>query len=559
MTPKHAPKPASDAPAGISFLHDPFLNKGTAFTEEERDLLGLRGLLPPQVSTMQQQLDRVLEGFQRAPTDLDKFIHLTSLHDRNETLFFRFITDHPDETLPIIYTPTVGQACQKFGHIFQHSRGLFITIRDLGRVESVLRNWPQRDVRIIVFTDGERILGLGDLGANGMGIPVGKLALYTAAAGIHPAACLPVVLDVGTNNQELLRDPLYIGTLQKRATGEPYDRLVDEFISSASRVFPRAIIQFEDFANHNAFRLLNKYRNAVCTFNDDIQGTAAVSLAGLLSALKVTGGRLCDQKLLFLGAGEAAAGIANLTVTAMTSEGLDEARARRNCWLVDSQGLVTGARTGLAEHKMPYAHEHPPVNDFLTAIRALKPTAVIGVAAIGGSFTREVVEEMSRLNDRPIIFALSNPTSKSECTAEQAYQWSRGRALFASGSPFDPVTLNGKAFVPRQSNNMYIFPGVGLGVIASGSTRVTDAMFMTAARTLAGQVTLADLEQGSLFPPLSDARAVSARIAAAVAETAYQQGLATVPRPADLSALVKAHMYEPEYKSYVPSGPAVKP
>jgi malate dehydrogenase (oxaloacetate-decarboxylating)(NADP+) len=537
-------------PKGAALLRDPSLNKGTAFTEAERDALGLRGLLPHHPNTQEEQVARVLENFRRKTSNLEKYINLSALHDRNETLFFRVIADHLDEMMPIIYTPTVGLACQQYGHIFQRARGLFVSATKRHQMENVLRNWPERNVKMIVVTDGERILGLGDLGANGMGIPIGKLALYTAAAGIHPTHCLPVVLDVGTNNESLLNDPLYIGLQQKRITGAPYDELVDEFIHAARHVFPGVIIQFEDFANHNAFRLLKKYRNEICTFNDDIQGTAAVALAGLISALRVTGGRLADQRVLFLGAGEAATGIAELTAAAIRAEGVDDAVARTRCWLMDSQGLVVKSRSGLAEHKLPFAHDHAPVADFIGAIRALKPTAIIGVAAVGGTFTQEVVEEMTRLNARPIVFALSNPTSKSECTAEQAYQWSGGRALYASGSPFDPVAYDGRTFVPRQGNNSYIFPGVGLGAIAVGARRVTDEMFMAAARALAGRVSQQDLDQGSLFPPLAKVRDVSAYIAAAVAEVAYAQGHAAVPRPADLLAYVTEQMYDPTYPVY---------
>jgi malate dehydrogenase (oxaloacetate-decarboxylating)(NADP+) len=541
-------------PHGAALLRDPSLNKGTAFTEAEREALGLRGLLPHHVNTQGEQVARVLENFHRKPSDLEKYIDLAALHDRNETLFFRVLADHLEEMMPIVYTPTVGLACQQYAHIFQRSRGVFISATDRGRVEQALRNWPEPGVRMIVVTDGERILGLGDLGANGMAIPIGKLALYTAAAGIGPTDCLPVVLDVGTNNEALLNDPLYIGLHQKRLSGAAYDALVDEFVAAAERVFPGVIIQFEDFANHNAFRLLRKYQDRICTFNDDIQGTAAVALAGLLSALRVTGGALPDQRLLFLGAGEAATGIADLTVAAMQAEGLAEAAARGRCWLVDSRGLVVQGRTDLADHKRPYAHDHGPVGDLLSAIRKLKPTAIIGVAAVGGAFTREVVEEMARLNARPIVFALSNPTSKSECTAAQAYEWSDGRALFASGSPFDSVAIGGRTFVPRQGNNCYIFPGVGLGAIAVGARRMTNEMFMSAARALAACVSQADIDQGSLYPPLSMVRRISARIGAAVAEVAYQQRHATVPRPDDLLAFVTSKMYEPTYPVYVDEG-----
>ena len=531
---------------GMQLLRDPLHNKGQAFTERERDALGLRGLLPPHVLSQDEQAARALDHIRRQPTELEKYIELAALHDRNESLFFRIVCDHVDEMQPLIYTPTVGLACQSYGHIFQRPRGLFIGANDRGRVEQVLRNWPYQPA-IIVVSDGERILGLGDLGANGMGIPVGKLSLYTACAGIHPTLCLPVILDVGTNNEELLADPYYIGLRQPRLRGADYDALVEEFIAATQKVFPGVLVQFEDFANQNAFRLLKKYRERIPTFNDDIQGTAAVTLAGILSALRVTGGKLAAQKLLFMGAGEAATGIADLTVSAMTAEGLPEREARGRCWLFDSHGLVTASRSDLAEHKRAYAHEHAPVGEYLAAVQALRPTAIIGVAAVGGTFTREVVEAMARLNDRPIVFALSNPTSKSECTAEQAYAWSGGRALFASGSPFDPVRLGGQTFVSRQGNNSYIFPGVGLGAVASRAARVTDEMFMAAARSLAADVTDSDLAQGSLYPPLAAIREVSAHIGAAVARVAWERGLTREPRPADFVAHVKSRMYEPRY------------
>jgi len=541
---------AGQVPAmrGVDVLRDPAINKGTAFSQEERDTLGLNGLLPPNVSTLEAQVGRVLENFRRKATTLEKYIDLAGLHDRNWTLFFRVLMDHPDEMTPIVYTPTVGLACQQFGHIFQRPKGLFVSAKDRGRVAQVFANWPRRDVKIIVVSDGERILGLGDLGANGMGIPVGKLALYTACAGVPPEQTLPVLLDVGTNNPAFLTDPLYIGLHQKRLEGADYDALVEEFVTEAQKAFPGVVIQFEDFANHNAFRLLEKYRNRIPTFNDDIQGTAAVTVAGILSALRVTGGKLGEQTLLFQGAGEAAAGIADLAVAAMVAGGLKEADARKRCWLFDSRGLVVKARGDeLAHHKVNYAHDHPPVATLLDAVKAIKPTAIIGVAAVGGAFTQEVVGAMSAINARPIVFALSNPTSKSECTAEQAYAWSNGRALFACGSPFDPVTFNGKRLVPRQGNNSYIFPGVGLGAIVTGTTRITQPMFMAAARTLAAMATESDLAQGSLYPPLSDVREVSARIAAEVAQIAFDAKLATVARPPDILAWVKSQMYQPDY------------
>ena len=531
---------------GVALLHDPLHNKGTAFTEVERDALGLRGLLPPHVHTQEEQMARFLENMRSLADPLEKFVALNSLHDRNEALFFRVVCDHVDEIMPLIYTPTVGLACQRFGHIFQRPRGMFISINDRGRIAEILRNWP-RKAGIIVVTDGERILGLGDQGANGMGIPVGKLSLYTACAGVDPAICLPVTLDMGTNNETLLNDPYYVGLRRRRVTGPAYDELIDEFITAARHVFPDVIIQFEDFANHNAFRLLERYRHKICTFNDDIQGTASVALAGVLSALRVKGTSLADEKFLFLGAGEAATGIADLIVAAMVAEGVEVMEARKHCWLVDSKGLVVKSREGLAAQKLPYAHDHAPVADFLSALKALKPTGIIGVAAVGGTFTPEVLRAMADGNERPIVFALSNPTSKSECTAEQAYAGTDGRALFASGSPFLPLQFQGKTMVPRQGNNSYIFPGVGLGAIACGATRITDEMFLAAANTLASLVTPADLDQGSLFPPLSNAREVSARIAVAVAEVAFERGLASKSRPEDMLTLVKAHVYAPCY------------
>jgi malate dehydrogenase (oxaloacetate-decarboxylating)(NADP+) len=536
----------SDSPRGIALLRDPLLNKGTAFTEQERDALGLRGLLPAHVLSMSAHASRVLTNLRSQPDDLQKYVMLNALHDRNEALFFRVVCDNIDEIQPLIYTPTVGLACQRFGHIFQRPRGLFIGANDRGRIAELLGNWPY-PAKLIVVTDGERILGLGDLGANGMGIPVGKLSLYSACAGIHPELCLPVMLDVGTNNEDLLNDPYYIGLRQKRLSGGAYDQLIDEFVTAARKAFPGVLIQFEDFANHSAFRILHKYRDKICVFNDDIQGTAAVALAGLLSALRVSGGKLTDQTLLFLGAGEAATGIADLVVSAMVARGASEAEALRRNWLVDSRGLVVKNRSGLTEHKLRYAHEQAPIDDFLTAIRTLKPTAIIGVAAVGGAFTPEVLQTMARINNRPIVFALSNPTSKAECSAEEAYRHTGGRALFACGSPYDPVKLDGKTFVPRQGNNSYIFPGVGLGAIASGTRLVTDEMFMAAAHTLAHLVSEADIEQGSLYPALARIREVSAHIAAAVADVAYKRGLATGQAPKDLTAYIQSQMYDPHY------------
>ncbi|MCE0499368.1 MAG: NAD-dependent malic enzyme [Methylacidiphilales bacterium] len=537
---------------GINLLHDPVLNKGTAFTDKERDALGLRGLLPPSVNTQEIQMERVLGNLRRKTSDLEKYIQLVGLQDRNETLFYRIALENLDEIMPLIYTPTVGLACQEYDHIFRRPRGLFISANDAGKIPTVLKNWHNRDVRVIVVTDGERILGLGDLSANGMGIPVGKLALYTACAGIHPSYCLPVTLDVGTENERLLTDPLYLGLRQRRIRGATYDDLIEEFVNAVQHEFPHALIQFEDFANHNAFRLLKKYRNLVCTFNDDIQGTAAVALAGLYSALRITRKPLKEQKLLFFGAGEAGTGIADLTVAGMVEEGLTETEARARCWFIDSKGLVVKSRTDLAEHKVPYAIDRPFLKDSLDIIDAMAPTALIGVSGQHGVFDETILRRAAKINDRPIVFALSNPTSKAECTAETAYRHTDGRAVFASGSPFAPVTLNGTTFVPGQGNNSYIFPGVGLGVLASQSQRVTDEMFLTAARTLAHEVGEEDLDKGRIYPPLTKIRRVSAAIALATAELAYKRGLATkLPRPANLPGYIQSQMYNPMYESYV--------
>ena len=539
-----------DLPTGIDLLHNPILNQGTAFEQEERELLGLCGLLPARVFSQDMQAERVLENFRRKPNDLEKYIYLIGVEDRNENLFYRVVMDNIEEMMPIIYTPTVGQACVEYSQIFRRPRGLYISINERGNIDRCLQNWPYEDVRMIVVTDGERILGLGDQGAAGMGIPVGKLSLYTACAGIHPATTLPISLDVGTNNKKLLENPLYIGLQQERITGEEYDDFIEEFITKAAARFPHAVIQFEDFANHNAFRLLEKYRSRVCAFNDDIQGTASVSLAGLYASLRLTGGKLKDHRFLFLGAGEAGIGIADLVVSAMQEEGVSAKKGREKCSFVDSRGLVVSSRTDLADHKLPYAHDHEPVGSLLEAVKALKPTAIIGVSGQPQTFTKEVVEAMAEMNEKPIIFALSNPTSKAECTAEQAYTWTDGRAIYASGSPFDPVVYKGKTYVPGQGNNSYIFPGVGLGVVTVGAKHVTDSMFMAAAKTLSLQVTEEDLELGRVYPPLTKIRAVSANIAAAVAEVAYDERLTKQPRPYNLLAHVKSMMYQPDYISF---------
>jgi malate dehydrogenase (oxaloacetate-decarboxylating)(NADP+) len=541
----------TNIPTGVNLLRDPTLNKGTAFTEEERRALGLEGLLPPYVNSLETQVIRVMENFHKKPTDLERYIYLMSLQARNETLFYRVVIDKIEEMMPIVYTPTVGRACQEYGHILRRPRGIFISTKERGRVIDVLRNWPNKDVRIIVVTDGERILGLGDLGANGMGIPVGKLCLYTACAGVHPGLCLPVTIDVGTNNEELLNDVLYVGLRQRRLRGEPYDDLVEEFITAVQELYPSALIQFEDFATHNALRLLNKYRGQVCTFNDDIQGTGAVGLAGLYSALRITGGKLRDQKILFLGAGEAGIGIGGMVSSALVAEGLSEKEARNRCWFVDSKGLVVKSRSDLAEYKLPYAHDYEYLRGFLSAVKSLRPTIIIGASGQPKAFTQSVLEAMAVCNQRPIVFAMSNPTSKAECTAEEAYTWTEGRVIFASGSPFAPVTFKGKTHVPGQANNAYAFPGIGQGIIACEAMSVTDEMFSVAARALANAVSEADLAQGRIYPSLTKIREVSAAIATAVAEVAYNQGIARKPKPDDLPTFIKSQMYEPKYRRYV--------
>jgi len=514
-------------------------------------VLGLWGLLPPRIDTIHEQVIRVLENVRRKSSDLERYMYLIELQNTNRTLFYRVIVDYLKEMLPIIYTPTVGRACQEYAHIFRRPRGIYITANDRSKVKQYLKNWSYRDVRIIVVTDGERILGLGDLGANGMGIPVGKLALYTACAGVNPVLSLPVTIDVGTDNEKLLADPIYIGLSQPRLRGRAYDEIIEEFIVSANELFPNVLMQFEDFANTNAFRLLKKYRDRFCVFNDDIQGTASATLAGLYTAMRITGGNLKDQKILFLGAGEAGIGIADLIVAAMQQEGLQASDARGRCWFVDSKGLVVKSRSDLAEHKLAYAHDHDFQPDLLAAVAMLKPTAIIGVSAQKGTFTKSVVEAMARINERPIIFALSNPTAKAECTAEEAYTWTHGRAIFASGSPFASVLVEGKTYVPGQGNNAYIFPGVGLGVISCGVRHVTDEMFLAAARALSQAVTANDIEKGSIYPDISHIRELSAAIATAVAEVAYRRDLATVLMPKKLRAYIQSQMYEPVYQEYV--------
>jgi malate dehydrogenase (oxaloacetate-decarboxylating)(NADP+) len=528
----------------FDILHDKSLYKSIAFTRKERLRLGLQGLLPYVVATQVQLVDRVMTGLRNLPRDLDRYMALSSMQERNEQLFYRTIIDNLEEMLPWIYTPTVGEACLHFSHIAREPKGFFITPNDKGRIAKILGNWREKDIRIIVVTDGQRILGLGDLGANGMGIPVGKLALYTACAGIPPKHCLPVLIDVGTNNTTLLEDPLYIGYPRRRVKGRAYLELVDEFVRAVQKKYPGALIQFEDFLTPDAYALLNTYRDRVLCFNDDIQGTAAVALAGVYASTRITGHRFRDLRIMFLGAGSAATGIADLMVSALVDEGLSVADARQRLWFVDVNGLVTKGRTDLLPHNLPYAHEHPSL-PFAAAIDAIKPHVLIGATGAPGTFTQEVVERMSALNERPVLFALSNPTSRAECTAGQAYQWSRGQVIFASGSPFGMVTYDGREYRPGQGNNAYVFPGIGLGAVVCRARRIPDEFFLTAARTLAGLVTASDLEIGALYPPLREIRRISLAIATSVADCAYNMNLARARHPRNLRTAIARFMYEP--------------
>jgi malate dehydrogenase (oxaloacetate-decarboxylating)(NADP+) len=553
-----SPFHTEELPKGSSILHDPALNKGTAFTMAERDALGLHGLLPPHVSTQDEQVERVMNNFNRKGNDLEKYIFMIALLERNQQLFYRVVMDHIETMLPILYTPTVGKACLEYGHIFRRPRGLYLSLEDQGRMREILGNWHYQTPRIIVITDGERILGLGDLGANGMGIPIGKLTLYSACAGVPPSSTLPITLDVGTNNQALIDDDLYLGLKTPRLRGQKYDEIVDEFVEATQQCFPEAIIQFEDFGKTNAFRLLMKYRDRVCTFNDDIQGTAAVVLSGIWSAMALKGEDLMAQKFLFYGAGSAGVGIADLIVAALVHNGMDESEARGLICLLDSKGLVVKSRIDeLDDFKRPYAHDLEFVGDLHTAVERIKPSVLIGVSGQGGSFTPDILQTMADINTgekaRPLIMALSNPTTKAECTAEEAYKHTQGRAIFASGSPFPDVTIHGRTYCPGQGNNAYIFPGVGLGVMASGARRVTDEMFFAAAEALSEKVTNEDLKLDRVYPSLSRIREVSTAIAVAVAEVAYQLKITPQPRPSDLLGHVRSHMFSTEYPKYVAS------
>ncbi len=533
---------------GFDILRDPRLNKGTAYTRRERKELGLIGLLPDIVSSMEMQLERIEGHVDSLTTDLDKYIYLSDLQERNESLFYAMLQKDPVKYMPIVYTPTVGLACQTFGRIYRRPKGMFISVRNRGMMAEVLRNWPEKDVRWICVTDGERILGLGDLGAQGMGIPVGKLALYTACAGVPPEVTLPIALDVGTNNEALLEDPFYIGVRQRRLQGQEYDDFIEEFVTAVQEVFPKCAIQWEDFANPNASPILERYRHRISSFNDDIQGTAAVGVAGVIAATRMKGERLKDQTYMFLGAGSAGIGIAELLWRLMIDEGCTEDEARSRCWLLDSKGLIVASRPDVeGTQKAPYAHDHPEAATLIDAVRSVRPTVLIGTSTIAKAFTQEVIEHMASYCDRPIIFPFSNPTSKSECTAEEAYTWTNGKAIFASGSPFTPVEINGRTIHPGQGNNVYIFPGVGLAAYAVDATNIPYKTFGVAARALAGMVAQEQFDKGLIYPPMSDIQKAAKVVAVACAEYLFDDGHAGIARPDDVQALVEGVMWKPAY------------
>ena len=552
---------------GIDLLHDPRLNKSTGFTEAERRALGLIGLVPDVTESIETQLSRVLLQLKDKATDLDRFIHLMNLLETNQTLFYHTLMSDPTRFLYIVYDPTIGEACLKFDHIFRRPLGMYLSMSRKGHVKEVLRNWPVKDVRVICVTNSGRILGLGDLGANGMGIPIGKLQLYTAAAGVPPEGLLPMYLDSGTNNETYPRDPLYLGLRQRRPSTEELYAFVDEFMETVPEVFPNCCVHFEDWTGTDAIALLARYRDKYCCYNDDIQGTGGVTLAGLINALKITGGQLKEQRVLFLGAGSAAIGLADLIVAGMGEQGVTPEAARQQIRMFDTRGLVVAGRPSLAAHKRPYAHTLPPSRPFdhldpasecpqiVAAIEDFKPTALIGVSGnalgpgVGRLFSREVVETMSRHSERPIIFALSNPIEHHECLPKQAYAWSGGKAIYAGGVQFPPVHLDGQTFLPSQANNLYIFPAVGLAIHATNATRVTDQMFIEAAHSVADQVTPEQLKLGMLFPPQSNILEVEIRTAVRVAKLVFDAGLARVDRPADMEAFIRRHLYKPEYQT----------
>ncbi len=532
---------------GTDLLHDPALNKSTAYTEAERQALGLVGLVPDTTESEDLQLKRVMLQLSHKASDIDRYIYLVNLLDHDETLFYRTLMSDPARFLPIVYDPTIGEACLKFGHIFRGPRGMYLSIKRRGHVKEILRNWPQKDVRFICVTDGGRILGLGDLGANGMGIPIGKLQLYTAAAAVPPQILMPMYLDAGTNNEQYLNDPLYLGLRERRPSTQDLYSFVDEFVEAVQEVFPKCCIHFEDWTGVDAVHLLERYRDKYCVYNDDVQGTAGITLAGMINATKLKGTQLKDEKYLFLGAGSAGIGLANLLCSALVAQGMSLKDAQSRVYMFDVNGLLESTRTDLVDFQLPYAHPHAPTRDFAAAIESIKPTTIIGVSTIGGAFTKEVVEAMCRVNDRPIILALSNPTSCAECTPEQAYTWSNGKAIYAAGVPFSPVTLNGQTFIPGQANNFYIFPAVAMAIYATEAKRVTDEMFIEAAKAVADQVSPELLKQGLLYPLQGDILETEIKTAARVAKLVFDSGLAGIERPADMEALIRSHVYTPAY------------
>ncbi len=539
------------AKRGSQLIQDPSLNKSTAFTEAERQSLGLIGLVPDVTETEDLQLRRVLTQLGHKTTDLDRYIYLVNLLDHDETLFYRTVMSDPARFLPIVYDPTIGEACLKFGHIFRQARGMYLSIARRGKVKEVLKNWPQEDIRFICVTDGGRILGLGDRGANGMGIPIGKLQLYTAAAGVPPKYLLPMYLDAGTNNEQYLNDPLYLGLRKTRPpTAELYS-FVDEFVEAVQEVFPKCCIHFEDWTGVDAVHLLERYRDKYCVYNDDVQGTAGITLAGMINATKLKGTKLSDEKYLFLGAGSAGIGLADLLCSALIADGMERKAAQSQVWMFDVNGLLQSTRTDLVDFQMPYAHAHAPTNDFVAAIESIKPTTIIGVSTIGGAFTQNVVEAMSRMNEHPVILALSNPTEHAECTAEQAYTWSLGKAIYAAGVQFPPVNYKGQIRLPGQANNFYIFPAVGMAIFATQARRVTDEMFIEAAAAVADQVSAEQLKQGLLYPLQSNILETEIKTAARVAALVFDSNLARVDRPANMETFIRQHVYKPEYQTLV--------
>jgi malate dehydrogenase (oxaloacetate-decarboxylating)(NADP+) len=535
---------------GAELLFNPRLSKSTAFSEKEREALGLVGLLPDVVEDEDLQIRRVMQQLGHKVTDLDRYIYLINLLDHDETLFYKVLMSDPARFLPIVYDPTIAEACLKFGHIYRGPRGMYVSMKRRGRVKDVLRNWPEKDVRVICVTDGGRILGLGDIGANGMGIPIGKLQLYTATAAVPPQALLPIFLDAGTNNDEILRDPLYLGLRQTRPRTEELYQFVDEFVNAVQEVFPLCCIHFEDWTGVDAVHLLQRYRDKVSCYNDDIQGTASVTVAGLMNAARIKGTKLSDEKVMFLGAGSAGIGIADLIVSAMRSDGLSEEQARSRIALFDVKGLIEASRKDLEDFQRPYAHQMKPTTDFVSAIEAFKPTAIIGVSTVGKAFNRKVVETMARLNQRPIIFALSNPTDHAECTPAEAYGWTQGRAIYAAGVQFPPVRIDGMTLIPSQANNVYIFPAVGMAIYATQTKRVTDEMFILAARAVADQVTKQQLDEGMLYPPQANLLEVELATAAKVAELIFARGLARVDKPSDMNAFIRSLAYQPRYPTF---------